>query len=545
MSALDAVGATEPALVSTAVSNPNTSTEMQTGRRDQPSQRHLLSSSLDQVQRRETEGRSFSQAQGYDVAVSHPGTADLSYVPQESLMRIENNRTVLEQSPKEMSLEIKRLFRQNPGCNPYRILAERNVSKQSSDSVHQRQHTIMQLSELTKTERQRQAEEKIREQARASSLDKLADTVNLNINLVVNQYGTVEPACSVSDIDAQGHVVSESNHSSQETLQPAPAAEQPGARGRLRKTGSKQGVGSKSQASKPINNQVRISRRQMLEPLKIANKLLALSKETKNMPAPTETFMTLAEKMGEQNVQIAQVRKFVDKQIEDDIQRETMKQGLNVLHHTLTKQGLTLKEVIERHTADLYERAEDQKLLQQGHGAGPQVKQQLAGKAPEKSRARFELLRSSQGFDFVRILEASSSMEPLISFQRKLMRRSKRKHQRMLAEQAATGSSIEPDNEYGLDASLAGQSARKQRKNRLFRDQDESIAHFIEYVKRLIFLNKQTEKMAQGIEVDMQGASDYDWVVEPEMYQSSSGESKYSNEDREEKDHLAVGEAAL
>ena len=29
------------------------------------------------------------------------------------------------------------------------------------------------------------------------------------------------------------------------------------------------------------------------------------------------------------------------------------------------------------------------------------------------------------------------------------------------------------------------------------------------------------------------------------MYQSSSGESKYSNEDLEEKDHLTMGEAAL
>ena len=42
-----------------------------------------------------------------------------------------------------------------------------------------------------------------------------------------------------------------------------------------------------------------------------------------------------------------------------------------------------------------------------------------------------------------------------------------------------------------------------------------------------------------------EGQSDFEWVAEPEMYQSSSGESKYSNEDREEKDHLTKGEAAL
>ena len=39
--------------------------------------------------------------------------------------------------------------------------------------------------------------------------------------------------------------------------------------------------------------------------------------------------------------------------------------------------------------------------------------------------------------------------------------------------------------------------------------------------------------------------SDFDWVEEPEMYQSSSGESKYSNEDRMDKDHLATQEQAL
>jgi len=42
-----------------------------------------------------------------------------------------------------------------------------------------------------------------------------------------------------------------------------------------------------------------------------------------------------------------------------------------------------------------------------------------------------------------------------------------------------------------------------------------------------------------------QGDSGYNWVEEPEMYQSSSGESKYSNEDNEMKDHFAVGERAL
>ena len=39
--------------------------------------------------------------------------------------------------------------------------------------------------------------------------------------------------------------------------------------------------------------------------------------------------------------------------------------------------------------------------------------------------------------------------------------------------------------------------------------------------------------------------SDFDWVAEPEIYQSDSGSSQYSNEDRQEKDHMAIGEDAL
>jgi hypothetical protein len=78
-----------------------------------------------------------------------------------------------------------------------------------------------------------------------------------------------------------------------------------------------------------------------------------------------------------------------------------------------------------------------------------------------------------------------------------------------------------------------------KKKKPAFRDQDESIAFFIENVKKLIFLNTK-EKIG-----DNDNGSDYNWVDEPEFYQSSSGESKYSNEDKEFKDHLAIGETAL
>ena len=70
-----------------------------------------------------------------------------------------------------------------------------------------------------------------------------------------------------------------------------------------------------------------------------------------------------------------------------------------------------------------------------------------------------------------------------------------------------------------------------------FRDQDESISYFIENIKKLIFLDRGPANISE--------ADDYNWVHEPEMYQSSSGEEKYSNEDHDEKDHLSMGEIAL
>lgn len=82
-----------------------------------------------------------------------------------------------------------------------------------------------------------------------------------------------------------------------------------------------------------------------------------------------------------------------------------------------------------------------------------------------------------------------------------------------------------------------------------FKDQDESIAYFIGNIKKLIFLTSDAEdptlKKKKTDDRVVTEESGYNWVEEPEMYQSSSGESKYSNEDNEMKDHFAVGLKAL
>ena len=54
-----------------------------------------------------------------------------------------------------------------------------------------------------------------------------------------------------------------------------------------------------------------------------------------------------------------------------------------------------------------------------------------------------------------------------------------------------------------------------------FRDQDESIAYFIDNVKKLIFLNQDEAPKATSkyeAKPDKIMDSDYNWVEEPEMY---------------------------
>ena len=75
---------------------------------------------------------------------------------------------------------------------------------------------------------------------------------------------------------------------------------------------------------------------------------------------------------------------------------------------------------------------------------------------------------------------------------------------------------------------------------------DECIADFIALIKKLFFLNaKDGLTKINDISCEDDAASEFDWVVNLDIYKSSSSDSKYSNQDVEEKDHLAVGEDAL
>ena len=77
---------------------------------------------------------------------------------------------------------------------------------------------------------------------------------------------------------------------------------------------------------------------------------------------------------------------------------------------------MTLREVVDRHTKELKAKA-DKSEVRLSSKLGP---------LGERSRARF--ITRDDSFDFVKILECSASLKPLIQFQYKLKERSKRRH---------------------------------------------------------------------------------------------------------------------
>lgn len=81
--------------------------------------------------------------------------------------------------------------------------------------------------------------------------------------------------------------------------------------------------------------------------------------------------------------------------------RVKMKHSLRVLSEQLEKRGMTLKEVVESNMTELHAKANK--------------KVSTIGK--KKSRGKATFVTKSNGFDFIRILQASTSLQPLISFQ--------------------------------------------------------------------------------------------------------------------------------
>ena len=83
-------------------------------------------------------------------------------------------------------------------------------------------------------------------------------------------------------------------------------------------------------ARKNSEHKIRISRRKMLEPLKVANKVNTMAQKVVDRQKDIEeklleeesksTLMGFREKMGNQKDQIGLVRKFIERQIDNEVQ---------------------------------------------------------------------------------------------------------------------------------------------------------------------------------------------------------------------------------
>ena len=121
---------------------------------------------------------------------------------------------------------------------------------------------------------------------------------------------------------------------------------------------------------------------------------------------------------------------------------------------------MTLREVVERHTTELYNKANLKHVE-------PHPK---LGAAGERAKVRF--VTKSNGFDFVSILNCSSSLQPLLKFQRALKKRSKRRHEKKLAEMEAkrlAGIQEEDDDQIAEDGTVEPMAHLKKKRPE-FRD---------------------------------------------------------------------------
>ena len=114
----------------------------------------------------------------------------------------------------------------------------------------------------------------------------------------------------------------------------------------------------------PKNSKIRVSRRKMPEPLRVVEQkehARSFKGPTKIFKAePPESLMQLQTKLGAQNLQLQQVAKFCNVQIDNAIERERIKASLSLLTAKLEEKGLTLRDIVDAHYKDL-ERREKEK----------------------------------------------------------------------------------------------------------------------------------------------------------------------------------------
>lgn len=133
---------------------------------------------------------------------------------------------------------------------------------------------------------------------------------------------------------------------------------------------------------------------------------------------------------------------------------------------------MTLKDVIDQLMADLHARGS------KVHKAKLRKRNNHSNDSKSKSQ-----LLSSQGFDFIRILECSSVIKPILKFYRRLKERSKRKYFRSLEKKHFV--ITEEVDEEKKDTVAASETKLKELepqpeiKTKTYRNKEQSVAEFI------------------------------------------------------------------
>ena len=128
--------------------------------------------------------------------------------------------------------------------------------------------------------------------------------------------------------------------------------------------------------------------------------------------------------------------------------------------------------------------------------------------------------------DYNAIIECSSNLKPLIAHQKRFKDEKKKFYQNMRNSQQA----------------LAKNAENSSNTEVVFDDYEKNIDEFIKNLRTLMRFSKS--KLGETT-ITSSNMSQLHLVEDPEMYASSSGESKYSEEDKLYRDHLLQNFDAL
>ena len=427
--------------------------------------------------------------------------------------------SVGSQSPQEMAGELAQAFREHPDANPFQLmmdarsaapagnglgpgfprfphasaakLLEENELSASKFSGLATQHKVQLVDKATRSPNEQYLEMRMSQASQLSGNG--ADPISINLNININNYNTAEKAF---DARMKGGG--------------------PGARG----------------------SRLRVSRRRHLEPLRVAEP----KDLSRSFKAPAKVFSheppaSLAavnerrSNLGEQALQLQEVAKFCNVQMDNQIERERVKATLAVLTAKLEEKGLTLRDVVDAHYKEL-DRRDGKETTEGGpmatlSGARPGAGESGASRNDAPLRRGQSKLTSANhsrfaSLDYAGIIECSSDLRPLIAHQKRFKAEKKRLY--------GEGKKEQQDQ---LDLPFITQG--RQETAQAFDAYEATVDAFIANLQTLVKFSKS--KIGDSI-LSSANLSQLALVEEPEMYVSSSGESKYSEQDRHYADHL-------